>query len=117
MMLLMMPSYTVSPLLQALITKEYDVHSQGELLGVLAGLKTLSAFIGPLIANNMFAYFISENAPVKIPGISFYVAAVLYGIALVIMLIAYRQYPEKTPEVVGERDALIDSNSGTEMTP
>ena len=97
-MVLNMPGNCVTPILQALITKEYDEKSQGELLGVLSGLKTLSAFIGPFIANNLFAFFISEKAPVKIPGIAMMLASVLYAISFCVMWRAYRCYPERNEE-------------------
>ena len=92
---ILLPGYATTPLLQSLVSKEYDARSQGELLGVLGGLKTLAGFIGPLISNNLFAFFISENAPVVIPGISFFACSLLYGIALSVLVFSYRYYPEK----------------------
>lgn len=45
------------------------MEQQGELMGVLSGLKTITAFIGPLVYNNLFTYYTSGDPwPTKDPG-------------------------------------------------
>ena len=33
------------------------MEKQGELMGVHSGLKTITAFVGPLVYNNLFTYY------------------------------------------------------------
>ena len=103
--LLGMPGYCLTPILQSVITKQYNEKSQGEVLGVLAGLKTLADFVSPFISNNLFAYFISDQTKIKIPGISMFVASALYAIALGIIVRAFQMYPEKK-EIVNKDEEL-----------
>ena len=100
-----MPGYCLTPILQSVITKQYNEKSQGEVLGVLAGLKTLADFVSPFISNNLFAYFISDQTKIKIPGISMFVASALYAIALGIIVRAFQMYPEKK-EIVNKDEEL-----------
>lgn len=50
-----------SPIVQGMISKEFPKEKQGELSGILASLKTITAFIGPLIFNNLFVKEISSQ--------------------------------------------------------
>jgi hypothetical protein len=69
LMLLRTVSMMAMPISQGIISKQYGMDKQGELMGVLSGLKTLTAFGGPLIYNTLLSYFMSDNAwPAKDPG-------------------------------------------------
>ncbi|WP_219225407.1 TCR/Tet family MFS transporter [Pedobacter antarcticus] len=65
------------PAMQGLISNQVKADSQGEIQGVMAGLMSASAIVGPLIMTNLFAYFSSASSPVYFPGAPFIMAAVL----------------------------------------
>jgi DHA1 family tetracycline resistance protein-like MFS transporter len=65
------------PPAQALITRQVDPHEQGRLQGALSSLASLAGIFGPALFANLFALFISDHAPVHLPGIAFLLAALL----------------------------------------
>jgi MFS transporter, DHA1 family, tetracycline resistance protein len=78
------------PALQGIISRGVPDNEQGSLQGSLASLASLSGVVGPLLANTAFGYFISEAAPIKIPGVAFFMAAVLSALSLVLILRAFQ---------------------------
>ena len=75
------------PALQAVMAGQVPPNAQGELQGALASLQSAAAIIGPLIMNNLFAYFSQQGIHFFLPGISFLLGSFLYFIAFII---AYR---------------------------
>lgn len=75
------------PALQGIISSQVPANQQGELQGALTSLVSLTSIIGPLMMNSIFAYFSSEEAPIYLPGASFYLAA---GLMLISLIFAYR---------------------------
>jgi MFS transporter, DHA1 family, tetracycline resistance protein len=67
---------------QALITRSVLPTEQGEVQGALASLQSVANVGGPLIGSGVFAYFISERAPVYLPGAPYFVSALLAGLGL-----------------------------------
>lgn len=65
------------PAIQGIISNQVPANEQGELQGALTGLMSLSAILGPLLMNNLFAYFTSEGAVIYFPGAAFIVGAFL----------------------------------------
>ena len=47
-------------------------------------MQSVSQLVGPFLFTLTFAYFIGAQAPVKLPGAPFLLAAALLGLALVI---------------------------------
>jgi len=81
------------PALQATISSHVPPNAQGELQGILTGLMSLTAIIGPLLMNHLFAYFTESSAPVHFPGAPFFAGAILFLLSAVF---AYRTlYKEK----------------------
>lgn len=70
------------PALQGIISKQVPDNEQGELQGALTSLMSLTAIIGPLVMNNLFAYATNKNSLIYLPGASFYLGAVLMIIAV-----------------------------------
>lgn len=62
---------------QAIITKSVQPHEQGAVQGSLTALQSIANVIAPIIASNVFAYFISDKAPVHFPGAPLMLSAVL----------------------------------------
>ncbi len=75
------------PALQGIISGQVPSNEQGELQGALTSLVSLTAIVGPVMMNSIFAYFSSDQAPIYLPGASFYLASVL---TLFSLFFAYR---------------------------
>lgn len=65
------------PTLQSVISSQVPNNQQGELQGALTSLLSLTSIIGPLLMNNLFAYFTEKNAPIYFPGAPFILGAIL----------------------------------------
>ncbi len=68
------------PALQGIISNQVPANEQGELQGGLTSLMSVSAIIGPLIMNNLFAYFTSASAPFYFPGMHFIAGALMIAV-------------------------------------
>jgi DHA1 family tetracycline resistance protein-like MFS transporter len=75
------------PALQGIISSQVPSNEQGELQGALTSLVSLTAIVGPLLMNSLFAYFTSDEAPIYLPGAAFYLASLL---TLISLFFAYR---------------------------
>ncbi len=80
------------PSLQGIISSQVPANEQGELQGALASLTSLTAIVGPLLMNNLFAYATSKNSPIYLPGASFFLGAIFILISL---FMAYRTLSNK----------------------
>ena len=70
-----------APATQALITRQVGADAQGRVQGALTSLVSLAGVAGPALFAGSFGWFVSDGAPVKLPGIPFMIAAVLLVIA------------------------------------
>jgi DHA1 family tetracycline resistance protein-like MFS transporter len=59
------------PALQSIITGHVPANEQGELQGALTSLISATTIVGPPMMTGLFSYFVSPQAPVYFPGISF----------------------------------------------
>jgi DHA1 family tetracycline resistance protein-like MFS transporter len=75
------------PALQGIISSQVPANEQGELQGALTSLVSLTAIVGPVMMNSIFAYFSSDEAPIYLPGASFYLASFFTVVSL---FFAYR---------------------------
>jgi DHA1 family tetracycline resistance protein-like MFS transporter len=57
---------------------------QGQLQGATSSVQSLSQLVGPFLFTLTFAWFIGAQAPLKLPGAPFLLAAALLLLALVI---------------------------------
>jgi MFS transporter, DHA1 family, tetracycline resistance protein len=69
---------------QALMTQMVAPDQQGQLQGATASVQSLSQLVGPFLFTLTFAYFISDTAPLKLPGAPFLLAAVLLVLAMLV---------------------------------
>ncbi|HZV71342.1 MAG TPA: TCR/Tet family MFS transporter [Saprospiraceae bacterium] len=83
------------PALQATITSQVNVREQGELQGALTSLMSATSVIGPPVMTNLFAYSISPNSPIYMPGAPFFLGAILLLGSAVFAFIAFRHSEEK----------------------
>ena len=72
------------PAVQALMSRSVPASEQGLLQGALSSMMNLTSIVGPPIWTGLFAFFVSEQAPVVVPGAAFFGAAVVFAIALVL---------------------------------
>lgn len=70
------------PSAQAMITKSVQSNEQGAVQGAIASLTSLTGVIGPLISTNVFRYFISDAAPILLPGAPFFAGALFQLLAV-----------------------------------
>ncbi len=80
------------PACQAMITRTVSPTEQGAIQGALTSLQSIANILGPLIGSTAFAYFISDKAPIKLPGAPFFVSAALSVIGLLIAVSASRHW-------------------------
>jgi DHA1 family tetracycline resistance protein-like MFS transporter len=69
---------------QSLMTRLVAPEQQGQLQGATNSVQSVSQLVGPFLFTLTFAYFIGAQAPVKLPGAPFLLAAALLLLALVI---------------------------------
>lgn len=67
---------------QGLMTHRVSVTQQGALQGANNSLRSVAGLIGPGLFTFTFARFISDNAPLHLPGAPFVLAAVLLGLSI-----------------------------------
>ena len=69
---------------QALMTRRVSPEQQGQLQGATSSVQSVSQMLGPFLFTLIFAYFIGDSAPVKLPGAPFLLAGALLALALVV---------------------------------
>ncbi|MCL1470228.1 TCR/Tet family MFS transporter [Argonema antarcticum] len=74
--------FTVKPTAQGLVSAQVSSQEQGAIQGALSSLTALASIIGPLLATNLFGYFTSDRALIRLPEIPFFLGAFLFGLAL-----------------------------------
>ena len=70
--------------IQALMTQLVAPDQQGQLQGATNSVNSVSQMLGPFLFTLTFAYFIGDQAPLKMPGAPFLLASALLVLALVI---------------------------------
>ena len=82
------------PAVQALMSRAVPANEQGLLQGALASMTNLTSIVGPPIWTGLFGFFVSEAAPIVVPGAAFFGAAVVFVLALGV---AHRWFAAVTP--------------------
>lgn len=77
------------PATLALLTNQVSASEKGAINGAADTVRTLSTAVGFIGMTSLFGFFISENAPFKLPGASLFAASALSVLALVILEVAY----------------------------
>jgi DHA1 family tetracycline resistance protein-like MFS transporter len=70
--------------IQALTTQLVAPDQQGQLQGATSSVQSVSQLVGPFLFTLTFAYFISAQAPLRLPGAPFLLASALLVLALLI---------------------------------
>ncbi|MCW8806800.1 MAG: TCR/Tet family MFS transporter [Rhodanobacter sp.] len=95
------------PPAQAMMSHQVDPHEQGRLQGALTSLASLAGIFGPALFANLFALFISDHAPVHVPGAAFVLAATLLLAAALIAARVTRRATGIPPVAVDEISPLL----------
>ena len=74
------------PAMAGIMANEVPNNEQGELQGALSSLTSITAFLGPLLMNNLFAFFTGDKAPFTFPGMPF-IAGGLCGLLAILFAI------------------------------
>lgn len=84
------------PAIQSLVTSTVDETEQGKIQGALTSLTSLTNVIAPLFFNTLlFSYFISDQAPVQIPGAPFLAGSLLLTLSIFVAIRVFRRFPAK----------------------
>jgi len=100
------------PATQALMTRQVDPREQGRLQGAVSSLASLAGIFGPALFTQIFALFISDHAPVHLPGASFLMSSAFLIAALVLAWNVTRSLSRRfaqaqpTPAIVPEAMAV-----------
>jgi DHA1 family tetracycline resistance protein-like MFS transporter len=87
------------PSAQSIITQQVKANEQGAIQGALASLNSLTGVVGPLIATNVFSYFISQRAPFHLPGAAFFLGSILIVVGIGVALNTFRRMPAQQANV------------------
>jgi DHA1 family tetracycline resistance protein-like MFS transporter len=84
-MVLALFGWTIAqPAMQALMSRSVPANEQGLLQGALASMTNLTSIVGPPIWTSLFAFFVSPQTPIVVPGAAFFAAAFAFVVALVL---------------------------------
>ncbi|MDE0770797.1 MAG: hypothetical protein OSB25_01165 [Salibacteraceae bacterium] len=74
------------PTLQGLISNEVPDNAQGELQGALTSLISVTSIAGPLLFTWVLGVFSGVDAPFHLPGVSFFLGAILAGLSMFLVV-------------------------------
>ena len=77
------------PSLQSTLAGLLPPNVQGELQGALTSLMSLTAIVGPLIMNNLFAFFTRPDSTIHFPGIAFFLGSLSMLSSLIISKLTF----------------------------
>ncbi len=97
----------MGPAVQGLISRGVGADEQGGVQGSLTSLASVAGILGPLIATGLFRYFISDEAPVYLPGAAFFFSAVLVVAAMLLALRSFRKNGRNAGIASGRAEALV----------
>ena len=81
------------PAIQGMISRTVGDDQQGEIQGSLTSLQSVAGFVGPPVATGIFGFFVSEQAPVILPGAPFFFSAILVCIAAYLAARSFKENP------------------------
>ena len=74
------------PAAQGLMTRRVSGSEQGELQGAITSLRSVGVIVGPALFTFIFAYFIEVESGRNLPGVPWYLAAMLLFVAMLLSL-------------------------------
>jgi DHA1 family tetracycline resistance protein-like MFS transporter len=87
------------PAIQSIVAKNVSPSEQGQMQGALTSLRSVTSIFAPLFfTSGLFSFFTSNKAPIKLPGIPFFVGSLLQVVALVVIFRLFKRIPEQPPD-------------------
>ncbi len=84
------------PAIQTIIAGEVAAADQGKIQGALTSLMSLTNIVAPtLFTTYLFSVYTSQQAPLRLPGVPFFVGSGFLLIALLAVQRVFRQIPER----------------------
>ncbi|MGK0188965.1 MAG: DHA1 family tetracycline resistance protein-like MFS transporter [Verrucomicrobiales bacterium] len=80
-----------TPAIQGMVSRGVGDDEQGGVQGSMSSLNSVAAIIGTPLATGLFGYFISDSAPLYLPGIAFLFSAVLTLAAAALAVHSFRK--------------------------
>lgn len=71
------------PAAQAVVTRIVPANEQGILQGAISSVATATGVVAPPIGGSLFGYFITDAAPIHLPGVAFLLGGLMFLGALV----------------------------------
>ena len=84
-----------APAAQGLISRNVADNEQGAIQGALTSLGSVAGFVGPILSTSLFGYFIGPKAPVQLPGVGFFLGALLILASLAVALGTIARHPPR----------------------
>ena len=82
------------PAIQGLVAGSVPPSEQGKIQGALTSLVSLTAIFAPLIfTSGLLGYFTSEQAPFSLPGAPFFLGALLFVTAFIVLQRVFKRMP------------------------
>ncbi len=81
------------PAIQSLIAGSVPTERQGSVQGAVTSALAAAAVVAPLVAGGLFGAFTGEGAPVQVPGMPFFAAALFTACALAVAARTFRSVP------------------------
>lgn len=95
------------PSAQSIMTQSVKANEQGAVQGALTSLNALTGVVGPLLATNVFRFFISESAPIKLPGAPFFLGTLFTLIGILLAVNTFRRLPAAQPASAGAPPTML----------
>lgn len=92
------PEGFVHPMLTAILTRLAPENAQGELQGGLSGMMSLSMLFGTVFFGQAFGYFMSGDAPITSPDVSYWIAGTVVAVAAALFVYVMPQALRGTPK-------------------
>lgn len=80
-----------TPAIQGMVSRNVGDDEQGGVQGSMSSLNSVASIIGTPLATGLFGFFISDSAPIHLPGIAFLFSAVLTLAAALLAARAFRK--------------------------
>jgi len=93
-------------LTQAIISKSTPPEIQGSILAGVAGVGSLANLAGALVTQNVYAFFISPQAPIYLPGAHFLLDSIPIFLTFGASLVIWKYYPDPT---LAKKQSIVDN--------
>ena len=72
------------PAIQSQMSRRVQANEQGQLQGAVASIRGITGVIGPFVMNGTFALTAGKSALIELPGMVYYLAAMLVAFTLLV---------------------------------